>query len=299
MVFSVWALTSANDRYLLTILSLPIALTGALIVRIAALGTFARLGLTALVGVQLLWSLDAPLHYGGGRLQEAISLIHAGYSGKAIEDRLRHRRSELEVSSALPDDAVVLGRYYKSLLGFDRTTLNTHADIQTYIDFSALKSLDDFWHICRDRGVTHLLYPDGQRQPVRAQELVLFDALVERSAEKEKKQGLVIAELGSVPPGSPEPFLVLVRGLKEYKDGLYPVSALSLDGRRVPKKGPKPLRKYRPESADELLERADAALLAGRRGELESEGLTQHFKKVETFKSLDVWIRKEEREELP
>src|SRR5690606_19289192 len=123
-------------------------------------------------------------------------------------------------------DAVVLGRYYKSLLGFDRTTLNTHADIQTYIDFKNLRSLDDFWQICRDRGVTHLLYPDAERQPVRAHELVLFDALVEKSHEKRKMSGLVIAELPKDPPGHTEPFLVLVRGMREYQDGLYPVHLL-------------------------------------------------------------------------
>lgn len=293
VVFSVWALTSANDRYLLAVLGLPIAMAGALLVRVASLGLFARLGLGALVLVQFLWGVDAPFHYGGARLQDAISLIRAGYSGTALESRLRHRKTELSVSSSLPDDAVVLGRYYKSLLGFDRTTLNTHADIQTYIDFKQLHSLDDFWNICRDRGVTHLLYPDGERQPVRAQELVLFDALADRSREKVRSHGLVIAELDSAPPGKPDPFLVLVYGMREYRDGLHLVSELSLDGRREHKGGPKPLEVYRASALPSLLERADAVLLGGGRSELGRDELSEAFKKVEDFRSLEVWLRKE------
>lgn len=293
VVFSVWALTSANDRYLLTILSLPIGLTAALIVRVADLGKLARAGLFALLGIQFLWGADAPLQYGGARFADAVSLVRAGYSGKTIEERLRHRKNELAVSASLPRDAVVLGRYYKSLLGFDRTTLNTHADIQTYIDFKDLRSLDDFWQICRDRGVTHLLYPDGERQPVRAQELVLFDALVEKS-QKKKMSGLVIAELSAEPPGSPEPFLVFVRGMREYQDGLYPVHVLSLDGRRESKKGPKPLRAYRKESAPALLEKAHAVLLGGRKGSLGDVSLEEAFYRVERFRGLEVWLRKDE-----
>ncbi len=294
VVFSVWAMTSANDRYLLTILSLPIGLCMALIVRVADLGKLAQVGLSCLLGVQLLWGADVPLQYGGARFADAVSLVRAGYSGKTLEERLRHRKNEITVSASLPKDAVVLGRYYKSLLGFDRTTLNTHADIQTYIDFKNLRSLDDFWQICRDRGVTHLLYPDGERQPVRAHELVLFDALVEKSHEKKKMSGLVIAELPKEPPGHTEPFLVLVRGVREYQDGLYPVHLLSLDSRREQKKGPKPLRPYRKENAEALLENASAVLLGGRKGTLDGASLDDAFYRVERFRGLEVWLRKDE-----
>lgn len=294
VVSSVWALTSANDRYLLTILSLPIGLCAALIVRVAELGRLARVGLSCLIGVQLLWGTDAPLQYGGARFADAVSLVRAGHSGKTLEERLRYRKNELTVSASLPKDAVVLGRYYKSLLGFDRMTLNTHADIQTYIDFKNLMSLDDFWQICRDRGVTHLLYPEGERQPVRAHELVLFDALVEKSHNKRKMSGLVIAELSPEPPGHPEPFLVLVRGLKEYQDGLYPVQLLSLDNRRESKKGPRPLSSYRKDNASALLEKAHAVLLGGRKGSFDGASLDEAFYQVERFRGLEVWLRRDD-----
>jgi hypothetical protein len=297
LAFLIWGLTNANDRYLLAFLTLPMGVAAALLVRSWEHGPLARLGTICLVAVQVVWGFDAPFFYGGQRLNDAVALLRSGYSGAKDEKRFPYRRSERQLSDSLPKDAVVLGRYYKDLVGIDRTMLNTHAPIQTYVDFAKLTSVRDFWQICHDRGITHLLYPDGQRQPVRAQEAVLFDALVEASEEKRRMHGVVIAELGDEPPAETGPFYVYVRGMREYDDGVYPVQKLGLDHRQPRPKKPvvpwRPAKNTTREGLEELFELSSALYVQTKvlRPD-ESALMNERFRKVESFGSVQVWLRK-------
>jgi hypothetical protein len=294
LAFVAWGITGANDRYLLAFLTLPMGTAAALLVRALEAGRLARLGTSVLVLVQLVWGFDAPFEYGGQRLTDAIALIRSGYRSPSDDARFRYRRSERKLSETLPEDAVVLGRYYKAILGINRTMLNTHPDIQTYIDFKKLTNVRDFWQLCKDRGITHLLYPEGERQPTRAQEAILFDALVEVSPGKERLYGNVVAPLDSEPPADDGPLLVYVQGIHEYQDGVYPVNKLSLDNRVPrPKNPPKPLASLVGASREEIFEKVSALYVRERSLRGDEQSLSAYeFRKVESFDRIELWLKK-------
>lgn len=293
LAFLAWGLTNANDRYLLAFLSIPIGITQALLVRAWDLGWLARCGLVPLVLLQFAWGLDAPFHYGNRAIKNATTLINRSYTARDDDQLFDYRRQSQKLTQEFPKDAVVLGRYFKDLMGFDRTTLNTHRNIQKYIPLNRPANVREFWQLARDRGVTHLLYPTGKRKPPWAQDIVLFDALVEVSDNKRTKNGVVIAELSSTAPAATGPLWVLVLGVKEYQDGLYRVRHLSADERDSTKNEKTTKRRFQTSRAEELLEQAGAVLLRGSklRGAAR-RALDQDFKRVETFGSLGVYIRK-------
>lgn len=292
--FLTWALTSANDRYLLSILSLVAALTAALMVRVFQAGWLPRMALILLVGLQLLWNADVPFTYGSKALKQTMQLVSQGYSRPDDEKRFTYLERAQRLTREFPEDALILGRYYKELTGLDRATLNTHRNIQRYIPFGKLKSVHEFWEICVDRGVTHLMYPPGQRKPEWAQDIVLFDALAQYSERKRKKHGVVIAEISKTPPPLDEPLLVLTLGMLRYADGLHPVARLSIRDRDRPQRKRAPSQKWELERAQQLLDQAGAALILGPRrlGKKEQALLEKDFTRVERFGSTSVWVRK-------
>jgi len=293
LAFLVWALTNANDRYLLSFLSVPIGISAALLVRAWSLGRFARLGLTGLVASQFVFATEAPFVYAEKRLEDAAGLIRRGYGRGSLQNRFPYHQSSQRLTGEFPPDAVILGRYFKANLGFDRTTLNTHRPIQSYINFSRLENPRDLWQICKDRGVTHLLYPESQRKPVAVQDAVLFDALSDISLDRKKVSGNVIVRLADQPPPNTRPFMVLVRGVRPYQDGLFPVKKLSSDNPSEPASEPK--LEWNEDSAQEILDQADALYMRGTlRGEEEAL-VESEFYRVEKFGSIGVWLRKEPR----
>ncbi len=294
VAFAVWGLTSANDRYLLSFLSVVIGVSGALLVRTWQLGWLGRVGLVPLVAIQLLWSVDAPFTYGQDKLRHAMRLMDRGYDGASEQVRFRYREKQQSLTEEFPKDALILGRYFKDQLGFDRAVLNTHRAIQKYIPLGRLESTRQFWQLAKDRGVTHLLYPPGNRRPHWAQDVVLFDALVESSKNKRTKHGYVIAELSDEPPPDSGPLRVLVLGVREYEDGLYPVKRLSVDERkgRSHVRSPAKRDRYSPERAEILLDRAGAVLMSGSRLRGEAgDTLKRDFERVESFGGRGVYIR--------
>ncbi len=292
--FGVWAATTANDRYLLSFLSVPIGVSAALLVRLSEFGTLARLGACLLVTSQAMTSFAAPFVYGGDRLTKAVQLAKRSTTAKSPSALYSYRAASLRLSEAIPRDAVVLGRYFKDMLGVDRMVLNTHEPIQTLIKFSKLRNERDLWRICRDRGITHLLYPPGKRQPELAQTLILFDVLFAQTEKSRSVSGVRVAELPKDAPRATEPLLVFVKGIREYDDGLYRVSQLNRTPKGVRPK-PVPLERYRSDRVGELLARARASLLGSRalsgagRDELEAS-----FEKFESFGATEVWLKKGE-----
>ncbi len=291
--FLTWALTNANDRYLLSFLTIPIGITAALLVRLWRLGSISRVALILLVGIQVLISTETPFVYADKRLKDTATLFKRAQGKGSLERALSYHGSGQRLTRAFPPDARVLTRYFKAHLGFDRSTFNTHRAIQRAIDFSRLKNPRDLWQICTDLGITHLLYPEGKRRPVAAQNVLLVDALAAISEDRKKVAGNVIARLTKEPPSNTKPFLVLVRGVREYRDGLYEVSDLSADERKKRPSKRRPLAKYSSKNLDSLLERADGVFMSGKK--VSEKKLKRDFKRVERFGRVTVWLRKKPR----
>lgn len=293
--FFVWANTGPNDRYLLSFYDLVIALSAALLVRLWELGLIARVALVPTVALQLVWGGDAMLVYGKDRLRAAIELIEAGYKGKAAT-RFDERMTARNITAATPPDAVIFARNYKNLLGLERTVLSDVRAAQDYISYAHLKDARELYELLRSRGVTHLLYPDGKRRPVRWNNIVLFAELFHHHARAPQRFGdAMLAEMPTKAPEPKVPYLVLVDDIAGYPDGVYKVEQLDMDERRIKytRPAPKPLEPLTEENAVELLGRVQAvAMKAMRLPPDAQEVLERDFERVERFKDSELHLRR-------
>jgi hypothetical protein len=269
-----------------------------LTVKVWELGWLARAGLVPLILLQLVWGGDAMLFYGEERLKAAIALIEAGYDGKSDESRFNDKGPARQVTAATPEDAVILARNYKGLLGVDRTVLSDIRAAQDYISYSHLRDARELYELLRARGVTHLLYPEGKRQPARWNNTVLFAELFHRHARNERRLsgGLRLAEMPASAPEPAAPFLVLVDGISGYRDGVYKVEQLDIDEKRSRyfKPSPKPIEALKSDNAAELLETAQAVVLkAPNLSEEARQVLSSEFELVERFKDSELHLRRE------
>jgi hypothetical protein len=296
VAFMVWGNTALNDRYLLSFYDLCIGMALALMVAVWDLGWLARVGLVPLVALQLVWGGDAMLFYGKKSLQAALDLIGTGYAGNYDELRFeREQPAQRQITLATPKTAVIVARNYKGLLGLDRTVLSDIHAATNYVSYSGLKDARDFYDMLAARGVTHLMYPPGQRKPARWNNIVLWDELFRHYTEHSKRYSrLQLAELPKVPPPHDKPYLVLVSGLREYPDGVYAVEQLDVDSKAPELFSPKP-RPRRKLTADNVAgQLADVSALAFGRGRLPrllNRELIADFQSVERLDGDELYLR--------
>jgi hypothetical protein len=292
LAFLAYASIRPNDRYMLGFYDLLIAPAGALLVSVWELGWLARLGVTALAGLQLLWSGQTILHYGGKNLRDALELVSKSYAGKSAIDR--SPTPQQKVTAATPKDAVILVRSYRNLLGLDRMVVSDVRAGQFYISYTGLRDARQLWEMLHERGITHLLYPDGERVPTRLNNSVLFAELFHRHATNVQRfSGLVLGTLPTKAPPPTAPLLVLTRGVSGYGDGIHPVETLDVD---QPRGGSskKPRARYSDETALQLLEEAQAVAAApGARWSSQAQSvLDDKFHMAERFKPYAVYLRR-------
>jgi hypothetical protein len=222
-----WASTYWLDRHLQTFMPLLAVVSGALIVRGFELGRLARVGISALVALQILWGADYALS-GGDRIDSALALIRAGPNGEGGQRYDSFRKDYVDLGRALPGDAVLMLHTHHVMLGIDRPVLLDWAGFQGLIDYRALESAHAVDQKLRDLGVTHVAWVPGGTPAPTKQADVLFAALVApRAGEARSFGALRMLPLGSVPPPPTPPLRVVAFGLRGYANGLYPLGALS------------------------------------------------------------------------
>jgi hypothetical protein len=221
-----WAATYWLDRHLQIFMPLLAATAGALIVRGFELGRLARLGLSALVGLQVLWGVDYAFS-GSDRMDSALALIRSGANGQAAQRYASFRAEYVALGRALPGDAVLMLHTHHVMLGIDRRVLLDWAGFQGLIDYRPLRSARELQERLRALGVTHLAWLPGGTPAPSKQADVLFASLVaghEREGRSFGALRLLALDDTSPPPG---PLRVLVFGLPGYANGLYPIEALA------------------------------------------------------------------------
>jgi hypothetical protein len=291
LAFLVWANSAPNDRYLLSFHDLCIGTALALMVQVWELGWAARVGLVPLVLLQTVWSGDAMLFYGKKRLDAAIDMVSAGYEGK-YDSRFNERSTQAQITAATPKHAVILARNYKGLLGLNRTVLSDVRAAQDYISYSHLKDTRDFFDVLAARGVTHLLYPKGDRKPSRWNNTILFTDLFVRHAKNVKRFGrLQLGELPSSPPPRATPYWVVVSGIRGVSDGIYGVEQLDFNPRGPERFSPRPRPRRALSAASEVLPDVQAIVMGRRRPkELSAQQLAE-FESVESWDGEELWLR--------
>lgn len=294
LAMMVWGNTAANDRYLLAFYDLCIGTALAMMVKVWELGWVARSGLSTLVLLQLVWGGDAMLVYGKKQLDAGVSLIVDGY-GDQSDDRLSAKGTQQKITKATPENAVILSRNYKGLLGLDRLVLSDIRSAQDYVNYSHLPDPRSFYELLRARGVTHLLYPRNERRPGRWNNTLLFAEVFRLGNNTRRFSKLVLTELPAEAPPRTAPYLVLVGGQREYPDGIYKLEQLDVDYRDPslfsPK--PKPFRSASEGTPHQVLKDVRAVVTC--RGRLPrgfSKDMLGDFESPESFDSCEYYLRR-------
>jgi hypothetical protein len=292
MAFMLWANTAANDRYLLAFYDLCIGSALALMVKVWELGWSARVGLSPLVLLQLFWGGDAMLLYGKKQLDAGIDLITQGYSG-SYEERFAAKSIQLELTKATPKNAVILSRNWKGLLGLNRLVLSDIQANQDYVVYSHLKDPRDFYDLLKARGITHLMYPRGDRRPGRWNNTLLFAEIFRRGPSSKRIGKMQLNELPREAPPHSAPYLVLVSSQREYPDGIYKLEQLDVDYRDPAMFTPKPVP-FKPASGDSAELAKDLQAVVMCRNRLPrgwSKALLEGFERMESFDGCDYYLR--------
>lgn len=294
LAFMAWANTAANDRYLLAFYDLCIGTALALMVKVWELGWTARLGLSPLVLLQLIWGGDAMLLYGKKQLDAGIGLITAGYSG-SFDDRLAAKSTQLQITNATPKHAVILSRNWKGLLGLNRLVLSDIQANQDYVVYSHLKDPREFYDLLKARGITHLMYPRGARRPGRWNNTLLFAEIFRRGPSAKRLGKIQLNELPHEAPAHSAPYLVLVANQREYPDGIYKLEQLDIDYRSPASFTPKP-QPFQSASAGDAAEVAQSLqAIVTCRGKLPrgwSKELLDGFDRMESFDECEYYLRR-------
>jgi hypothetical protein len=224
-----WAFTFRVDRNLQTFLPVLVAGTAAILIRAWEVGFLARVGVAALVAIQLVWGAD--LYFSGSdRISDSIALIRSGLDGQAKHRFAGARRDYVALGRSLPKDAVVLMHNWHPMLGIDRTVLLDWIGFQGLIDYRPFKTPRDVYNRFRELGVTQMVtLPTLQRPAASKQENILFDTFAAFYGTAPRDFGeLKVYDMPDHPPPEQSPFRVAVRGMYGYADGVYPIEALGV-----------------------------------------------------------------------
>jgi hypothetical protein len=237
-----------QDRYLQLLVPWMAAGTAALIVLVWQSTIFARVGLAALLGLQVIWGSDAfaiPGHAMLGRspVLAAIELIGSGYKRK-YEKRLHIFEPYRSIGLAVPDNARILLHESHMRTGLRVPVVSDWVRQQGGIDYGSMGSPDAVYRWTRSLGLTHVVWPDKSSSGLNsiAGDLLFLDFANLHTA-KAKRFGSF--NLAPIVPGqrSPTDLRVTYLGCPDkYAPGLYDVSQMQVPGETDRRKSryPKP-----------------------------------------------------------
>lgn len=265
----VWAMTFWVDRNLQTFLPLLVAVTAATLVRLWELGSLARVGVSALVALQVVWGADYYFS-GSDRIANAMSLIRSGMEGRAENRFSGYRQAYIALGDSLPEEAVVLLHAQHVMLGINRPVLLDVIGFQGLVDYRTFRSPRDIHQRYRQLGVTHVVWSPGLGPSASKQEDVLFALYsTQHLAGPAAFGGFLVAALPKQAPRETPPLQVLSWNVPNYRNGLYPIEALSVCELLPPRmqRYPSPREEADTEAAvQRMLASADAAIISSPQG---------------------------------
>jgi hypothetical protein len=223
-----WGITYNVDRNLQVFAPVMACTTGALIFECFRLGWAARLGVTVLVALQVIWGADSLVYSEHDRIRSAFDLIRGGFEGRAESRFDGYRSAYIAVGEHLPRDARVLLHTSHISLGIDRTVYLDWHGYQGLIGYDALRTPAELDHYYRSLGITHLLYDvNSGFSAASKQEELLWHALLEHAVSLGQFGGLRLFALPKQPLAREDAYTVACIGIRGYRDGIYRIESLN------------------------------------------------------------------------
>jgi len=286
----VWYWTYHQDRYLQSLLPWMVASTSATLALAWSSNLFARLGVAALVGLQLIWGGDVPFlptHAMAGDvpIKRTIELLSASFRGDA--NALKTHTGYEDIAAALPANALVLTHEEYLRLGLQRRFVGDSQRWQGAIDYAYLGEPGAVFDQLAGLGVTHLLWRRSSsvnREVTVGSELVFFDFAYHHTRNRRDFGDYSVVEMPRERPPSRPLGAVAYLGcsarrlmsIKEVND----MVAADSEGRRSGDGAAAPL--------DELVAKADFVVADQR---CPSSGSLNGFTLAPHWADLRLWLR--------
>jgi hypothetical protein len=240
----VWYLVFHYDRYLQTLLPWMAAGAAAIFARCWRAGWPARVGVLALVSLQLVWGLDMPLwplHRGShdSGIGTANAFFGRAYSGDR-QGRTRPFDDYASIGRSLSRGAKVLLHHEHTRLGLAAMTVSDTPPTQHGINYVRLGSSRALHRRLRQFGVTHVVW---QPQVVYGDEtaggdLVFHTYVTRHLVNPQARGGRMLAELPEREPGDDGHTVFYFGCSNLYQNGLYELGDLSVSPLAVPGRTP-------------------------------------------------------------
>jgi hypothetical protein len=274
-------------------LPILVAVTAAILIRAWELGWLARLGISALVLVQIGWA--TPLYFSGNdRMTGALSMLKAGMDGRARQHLANYRQQYVALGESLPKNAVVLLHTQHVMLGIDRTVYLDWIGFQTIIDYRTFKTPRDMYDHLRKIGVTHIVLSPGAYPSFTRQEEAIFDVFLHRyTTDRQHFSNLTVVKMPTTPPPAEPAYQVAMIGMPGFADGLYPITALGNCTSYPPALQYQATPSRTAPSASDLFEDANVVMV-GRRAPMDSASnsrLGKQYVSVQNYGEFRVYHR--------
>jgi hypothetical protein len=160
----IWFWTYHQDRYLQGLLPWMVAVTASVFVGAWATGFAARIGIAALVAVQLIYGGDTAFLPPYTAIDKAVRILSSTFRGDT-QDRFDPHTGFGNVAAALPKDSVVLLHLRQLRLGIGRPVVTDNPRWTSAPLLGSLEGPQAAWRQLRDWGVTHLLFSGSRCEP--------------------------------------------------------------------------------------------------------------------------------------
>ena len=264
----------------------------------------ARLGVVALVGLQVVWGGDVPFigthrQIGQSPIKNAVDRLASGFN-QDYAMRYRAWGPLVQVGAALPKGATVLLHEEEPHLGLQTMSVSDWSEMQGGLSYGRFRSPAEVHDRLVEYGVTHIVMVPGRSRDRDAVpgEVVFFDYVTHFAKPWKNIGGWNVLTLSPArPPDTPYRRLLWLGCEHLYDKGLYDFTSMMTPFWGADrKKSDAPPPKQRVDSAnpaalDAALADADALALDTNCQGVFPPSLQQGFVHVTDRTSLQVWIR--------
>ena len=290
-----WFWVHHQDRYLQVLMPFMAAVTAAVLVRAwRELGGFGRVGVFALVGVQVVWAGDVPFIPTHSMIRDSPIRASAELLGKSLKASEAKKRLEIQpeqtaLGRKLPDGARLLMHEEHTRLGIRAQWITDYPGEQYAISYGDTGSAAEVWDTLHALGATHVAWkPTSRAYDSVAGDVRFFDTVNRFFGQAAIVGSYRLVTLPETRPAEPEALAsgqVLVLGCADqknptYASGLYPFDALRVRPQEAKAVYPPPAKPVKDANdAVRLVGEADAMVLDPRCHTQVPPALRERFEK--------------------